>query len=59
MLGAHNFTYEEKRTFNEYELPTVALMEAHNPAMVDIIRNATYALPTRLPDGFYRNRHLR
>ncbi len=53
ILGAQDYPWRIWEIADEWELPTLALMQQHNQAMVDLLTESSWGLATVLPDGSY------
>ena len=53
ILGAQDYPWRIWEIADEWELPTLALMQKHNQAMVALLHDNQWGLATILPDGTY------
>jgi len=53
ILGAQNYPWRIQEIADEWELPTLQLMQQHNMAMVKMLQDPQWGLATVLPDGSY------
>ncbi len=53
LLGAQDFDGRYDMIFEEWKLNTPQKMMEHEPNMVDLLKDETYAFPTVMPDGVY------
>ncbi|MBI69630.1 MAG: hypothetical protein CMJ38_06445 [Phycisphaerae bacterium] len=53
ILGAQDYPWRIWEIADEWELPTLALMQKHNQQMVDLLQDSQWGLATVLPDGSY------
>ena len=53
ILGAQDYPWRIQEIANEWELPTLQLMQQHNMAMVKMLQDPTWGLATVLPDSTY------
>ena len=53
LLGAQDFPGRREEIENEWQLNTAATLLSRDRAVVQVLKNTDYNLPTRLPDGNY------
>ncbi|MDP7008805.1 MAG: hypothetical protein QGI78_04460 [Phycisphaerales bacterium] len=53
ILGAQNYPWRIPEIADEWELPTLQLMQQHNSTMVDMLQDPQWSPASVLPDGSY------
>ena len=53
ILGAQDYSWRIPEIADEWELPTLQLMQQHNSAMVNMLQDPQWGLATVLPDASY------
>ncbi len=53
ILGAQDYSWRIPEIANEWELPTLQLMQQHNSKMVNMLQDPQWGIATVLPDGSY------
>ena len=58
ILGAQNYAWRISEIADEWELPSLQLMQQHNSAMVNLLQDPQWGIATVLPDGSYNPQTL-